>query len=153
MAEAEIITKDFSFRVVCSSGTYIRTLAEDIGKRLGMSAHLTALRRTRAGGCHLSQTVTLEQLAEIADAGCADKGLISMADAVALPEIELNYEDRKAVAHGRSIKRHERDGKGGSWEDGAQAKLCGEDRRLLAIASYDSSQSLWRPRVVLADVG
>jgi tRNA pseudouridine55 synthase len=156
VADTEIITKDFSFRVVCSSGTYIRTLAEDIGKRLGIGAHLTVLRRTRAGGCHLAQAVTLERLAELAAAGRADEVLISMADAIALPEIELNNEERKAIAHGRSIKhdwRDRHDGYSGNWEEGAQAKLCDGDRRLLAIAGYDAGQSIWRPRVVLADAG
>ena len=42
-------TFDFEVRVVCSSGTYIRTLAEDFGKRLNVGAHLVELRRTRAG--------------------------------------------------------------------------------------------------------
>jgi tRNA pseudouridine55 synthase len=144
-ATAETITKDFCFRVVCSSGTYVRTLAEDIGKRLGIGAHLATLRRTRAGGCRLEQAVTLEHLAELADAGAAEKVFISMVDAVAMPEIVLSDDERKAVAHGRSIKRD------GPWGHEAQAKLCDRDRRLLAIAGYDVVQSVWRPRVVFAD--
>ncbi|MEP7337233.1 MAG: tRNA pseudouridine(55) synthase TruB [Acidobacteriota bacterium] len=143
-------TRDFAFRVVCSSGTYVRTLAEDIGKKLGIGAHLIALRRTRAGGCRLVQAVTLEQLAELAEADRDGEVLISMADAVALPEIELNDEERKAITHGRSIKH---DWRRWNWEDGTQAKLCDGDRRLLAIAGYDAGQAMWRPRVVLADVG
>ena len=49
----------------CSAGTYIRTLAEDIGKKLGTGAHLAELRRTRAGKFDLSKAVTLEKLEEI----------------------------------------------------------------------------------------
>lgn len=48
--------------VKCSKGTYIRTLAEDIGEALGCGAHLTALRRVETGGFHVSQSVTLEAL-------------------------------------------------------------------------------------------
>jgi len=48
--------------VRCSKGTYIRTLAEDIGERLGCGAHLAALRRTGSGALDLSQSVTIEQL-------------------------------------------------------------------------------------------
>lgn len=49
-------------RVSCSKGTYIRTLAEDIGRELGCGAHVAGLRRTQAGPFDLSQSVTLEQL-------------------------------------------------------------------------------------------
>jgi tRNA pseudouridine55 synthase len=54
-------------RVTCSKGTYIRTLAEDIGEALGCGAHLTALRRTAVGDLTLAGAVTLEQLGEQAD--------------------------------------------------------------------------------------
>src|SRR5262245_17456806 len=57
---------EFSFRVVCSSGTYIRALAEEIGRLLGAGAHLTQLRRMRAGNCSLDSAVTLEELADLA---------------------------------------------------------------------------------------
>lgn len=146
-ADVETITQDFSFRVVCSSGTYIRTLAEDVGKKLGIGAHLIALRRTRAGDCRLAQAVTLERLTELAEADRTDEILISMTDAVGLPEIELDDEERKAVTHGRSIRRN------GSWQHGAQAKLCDSNQRLVAIAGYDIGLSVWHPHVVLADAG
>src|SRR4051794_16018824 len=50
--------------VTCSTGTYVRALARDLGRALGVGAHLTALRRTRAGGIGLDQARTLDQLAE-----------------------------------------------------------------------------------------
>ena len=53
-------------RVTCSKGTYIRTLAEDIGNRLGCGAHLTALRRTQVGPLSVVDAVTLDTLREIA---------------------------------------------------------------------------------------
>ncbi|HMV86643.1 MAG TPA: tRNA pseudouridine(55) synthase TruB [Blastocatellia bacterium] len=134
---------DFSFRVVCSSGTYIRTLAEDIGKQLGVGAHLTALRRTRAGDCRLAQAVTLEQLAELAEAGRVGEVLIPMAEAVNLPEIQLNAEECRAIAHGRSIRRRE------DWQTETPAKLCNDLGQLLAIAEYDARRATWQPRVVM----
>ncbi len=54
--------------VRCSKGTYIRTLAEDLGELLGCGAHLSALRRTHSGPLHLEQAVTLEQLESEDDA-------------------------------------------------------------------------------------
>jgi tRNA pseudouridine55 synthase len=141
--DAQPGARDFSFRVVCSSGAYIRTLAEDIGKFLGVGAHLTRLRRTRAGRCGLNAAVTLERLAELAESGRLDQAMIPMADAVAMPALRLDEGERKRIFHGRSIKRS------GDWVNGAQAKLCDEKNHLIAIAEYDSSESLWRPRVVL----
>ncbi|MGE0215440.1 tRNA pseudouridine(55) synthase TruB [Mycolicibacterium sp.] len=55
---------DVDVEVDCSSGTYVRALARDVGAALGVGGHLTALRRTRVGGFGLDQARTLEQLAE-----------------------------------------------------------------------------------------
>ncbi len=136
--------EEFSFRVVCTAGTYIRTLAEDIGKRLGAGAHLTALRRTRAGSGRLSKAVTLEALSDLAVQDRLAEVLVSMADAVELPEVILSEEECKAIAHGRSIPRT------GDWDAGTLAKLCDAERNLLAIAEFDPVKSGWQPRAVLA---
>lgn len=66
---SELVVLDYSwpnltFQVSCSSGTYIRALAHDIGQKLGCGAYLTALRRTRIGSYSIDQAKTLEQLAE-----------------------------------------------------------------------------------------
>jgi tRNA pseudouridine55 synthase len=53
--------------VHCSKGTYIRTLAEDIGEKLGCGAHLSALRRTESGPFHLEESITLEELERLAE--------------------------------------------------------------------------------------
>jgi tRNA pseudouridine55 synthase len=58
---------DFDVLVDCSSGTYIRALARDLGELLGVGGHLTALRRTRVGVFGLEQALTLDQLGELAD--------------------------------------------------------------------------------------
>jgi tRNA pseudouridine55 synthase len=60
-------TPTFSMRVTCSKGTYIRTLAEDIGEALGCGAHLTGLRRTAVGDLSLAGAVTLEQIEQHTD--------------------------------------------------------------------------------------
>src|SRR5476651_972193 len=59
---------DVTFRVTCSKGTYVRTLAEDMGETLGCGAHLVALRRTGVGALTLEHAVTLDTLAEAAPA-------------------------------------------------------------------------------------
>ncbi len=53
---------EIDFRVLCTKGTYVRTLAHDLGQRLGCGAHLSALRRIASGNLNVSRAVTLEQL-------------------------------------------------------------------------------------------
>jgi tRNA pseudouridine55 synthase len=138
----EVSTKDFVIRVVCSAGTYVRTLAEDIGRQLGLGAHLTALRRTRAGHCALERAITLDQLAALSEIAQIEQMLIAPVDALALPELRLNDDECKAVRHGRSLRRDE------VWPDQARAQLCDANRQLVAIAEFDVTKKLWQPRVV-----
>ncbi len=79
--------------VVCSKGTYVRTLAEDIGEALGCGAHLTALRRTGSGPLTLEGAVTLEQLAAMSEA--ERDALLQPADTLLAdcPVVRLNDED------------------------------------------------------------
>src|SRR5437870_5853600 len=58
-------TCDVAVRVVCSAGTYIRALAEDFGKQLGVGAHLAELRRTRAGAFRIENAIRLDELVDI----------------------------------------------------------------------------------------
>jgi tRNA pseudouridine55 synthase len=156
-ANARTAPAEFSFRVVCSSGTYIRTLAEEIGATLGVGAHLTRLRRTRSGSLSLDDAVTLEELADLSRSGRRDQVMRSMADVIAMPAVQIGPEDRKRVSHGRSIEHpaegpdKEAEGGRANYANGALAKLCDKKNQLIAIAEFDSVQTLWRPRVVLID--
>lgn len=60
---------EIDIEVHCSKGTYIRTLAEDIGEKLGCGAHLSALRRTASGPFNIEDSVTIEELEKLADSG------------------------------------------------------------------------------------
>jgi tRNA pseudouridine55 synthase len=86
---------DVDVRVTCSSGTYIRALARDLGRALGVGGHLTALRRTRVGPYVASQARTLDQLA-------TDPAAIplAVAAAAAFPRRDLTQAQAGAVAHG-----------------------------------------------------
>ncbi len=59
---------EIDFRVLCTKGTYVRTLAHDLGQRLGCGAHLKALRRISSGTLNVSRAVTLEQLQKMTPA-------------------------------------------------------------------------------------
>ncbi|HEU5024316.1 MAG TPA: tRNA pseudouridine(55) synthase TruB [Spirillospora sp.] len=89
----EVIDVDAS--VACSSGTYIRALARDLGAALGCGGHLTALRRTRVGPYDLAMARTLDQLGEKLE-------ILPMAEAVAavFPRRDVSEDDARKVAHG-----------------------------------------------------
>jgi tRNA pseudouridine55 synthase len=86
---------DLDVRVVCSSGTYVRALARDLGAGLGVGGSLIALRRTRVGPYGLDQARTLDQLADAFD-------VLPIADAarLAFPARELTDDEARRLAHG-----------------------------------------------------
>ncbi|MFD0541531.1 tRNA pseudouridine(55) synthase TruB [Actinomadura luteofluorescens] len=86
---------DVDASVSCSSGTYIRALARDLGASLGCGGHLTALRRTRVGPYDLSMARTLDRLGEKLE-------ILPMAEAVAsvFPRRDVSDDDARKVAHG-----------------------------------------------------
>jgi tRNA pseudouridine55 synthase len=90
---------DVDVRVRCSSGTYVRALARDLGVTLGVGGHLTALRRTRVGPYLASQARTLDQLT-------AELGIIplAVAAAAAFPRRDLTPEQASSVAHGARLE-------------------------------------------------
>jgi tRNA pseudouridine55 synthase len=96
----------FDLRVACSKGTYIRTLAADIGSALGCGAHLAALRRTRVGSLDIAQAVTLETIE--AKAGELRDSLLQPTDALLteLPAERLDEADAARLMQGQPIRRH-----------------------------------------------
>ena len=92
---------DLDVTVACSSGTYIRALARDLGAALGVGGHLTALRRTQVGPYGLAQAHTLEELAAVVE-GAQPLPVLSLAAAaaVAFPRYDVDGEQAKTIAHG-----------------------------------------------------
>ncbi len=91
-----------AIRLVCSSGFYVRSLAHEIGRRLGCGAHLESLRRTRAGEFTLAQAVPLAVLeAEGLDAMAR---IVPLADLLpALPHVVVNERGARRAAHGNTL--------------------------------------------------
>jgi tRNA pseudouridine55 synthase len=143
--DTELKTLDFGLRVLCSAGTYIRTLAEDIGRKLGTGAHLAELRRTKAGKFAIEKAVTLEQLEEAVSAETIETVLISMNEAVShLAEIRLTAEEIGKIKNGVKLERDLAETK-----NATVLRLTDERENLLAIALYDESEKLIRPKLVL----
>ncbi len=92
---------DVDVLVECSSGTYVRALARDLGAALGVGGHLTALRRTRVGPFTLAGARTLDELADL-----ADPVTLPLAEAVrtAMPVRTVDVEQARALSYGQSLE-------------------------------------------------
>ena len=89
---------DLDVVIDCSSGTYIRALARDLGAKLGVGGHLTALRRTRVGG------YTIEQAASLPEPGDPINIISSFEASKAFPTLELSEQDATDLRHGKRLK-------------------------------------------------
>ncbi|MGP3688796.1 tRNA pseudouridine(55) synthase TruB [Streptomyces sp. IBSNAI002] len=123
-AEAEDGTKvvDLVVSVVCSSGTYIRALARDLGADLGVGGHLTALRRTRVGPYKLDRARTLDQLQEELTVMP-----IGEAAAAAFPRWDLDARRASLLANGVRIEMPD------AYEAGRTVAVFGPDGTLLGL--------------------
>lgn len=101
---------DVTATVSCSSGTYIRALARDIGRALGVGGHLTALRRTRVGSFTLDQAHSLDDLTQtVSDGGTVDTLDINQAAELLFPVRRLDAGEATDLSHGRRISAHTAD--------------------------------------------
>ncbi len=137
IASGCVPTSNRRIRVVCSAGTYIRTLAEDIGREIGVGAHLTELRRIRSGRFGIDEAVSLDAI--------TDNDLRPMELAVDhLPHFVLR-EDRVAkTLNGMSTRDLS-----GAFTDGQQIRMNSPDGDLIAIGVFDDTEKVVQPKVVL----
>ncbi len=127
--------------VHCSSGTYVRSLANDIGDRLGIGAHLVGLRRTRSGQFTLRDSVSLRRLREAFDTGDWAQYLIPAAEALSdWRTIVLDADLLELVRHGHRFPAEE--GVKG-W-----ARALTEQGDLVALLEVVEEDREWQPRKV-----
>lgn len=131
--------RDVTFRVVCSKGTYVRTLCADIGQALGVGGHLFALERRRVGPLSVDQALTVDQIADHLAIGTLRDHMMTLDQVLdRLPTVVVNGEQARRVLHGAPVS-----------PDGARrlpavsepvsVRLKDELGRLLAIGTYDST--------------
>lgn len=121
---------DVDVEVDCSSGTYVRALARDIGTDLGVFGHLTALRRTRVGDFHIDQAVTLPE-----DLDVPAPALISLAEAARtlLPVVTVDAGRARALMQGKTVPA-------GDWHAAPDADDSGS--REVAVVCDDALVSV-----------
>jgi len=141
-------TVDLAVRVVCSAGTYVRTLAEDLGTQLGTGAHLATLRRTRAGEFPAAAAITLLQLQEIVADGSLGTILIPPELVLRnLPFVHLNPSEAQRARHGMAIRIENEIARG--WSPDQEITMRDDEGRLIAVGNYDAASRLLLPRVVI----
>lgn len=132
---------DLTVTVECSAGTYIRSLAHDIGNRLEVGGHLAALRRTMSGVFSLSDAVQLAELERALGAGTWERYMHPAADALPdIPLVEVSPDHQELVRHGHRIPA----------EGGAEGLARGVDEggELIAILEATDDGTEWHPRKV-----
>jgi tRNA pseudouridine55 synthase len=139
-------TYDFEVRVVCSSGTYVRTLAEDFGKRLQVGAHLAELRRTRVGDFQIQHAQTLEQIkVSVAEEALGTIMLPTDAALARFPFMDLSAVDVRRIQNGMPVHVSEV-----KWSNGERVRLRDEQGTLIAVAEFDAASASFHPSVVIA---
>ncbi|WP_313952096.1 tRNA pseudouridine(55) synthase TruB, partial [Accumulibacter sp.] len=133
----ELLLLDFSgdrcrLRVACSKGTYIRSLAEDLGHALGCGAHLTALRRVAVGALRVADAVTLDQLAAYSEDQRSCWLLAPDTLLQSLPAVHLDDEAALRFVHGNPVSSSCLPGK---------CRVYGQDR-LLGLGEVDEQGSV-----------
>ena len=131
--------------VHCSSGTYVRSLANDLGEKLGTGAYLVGLRRTKSGRFSLRDAVPLRKLQESFNAGDWYQYLIPAAEALGdWPAVELNPDDVEGIRHGHRVKA------GPDAQPGMVRGVStqGELVALMELVTGEDNVSAWQPRKV-----
>jgi tRNA pseudouridine55 synthase len=143
------------FAVECSGGTYVRSLAHDLGQKLGCGGHLAGLRRTAVAEFKESFAVTLERLQEAVQQGRLDPCIVRLEALLPdCPELVVHGREEAAVRHGHqfALAQALRPGRGeaaGRTPVVALLKILNPERRLIAVARHVSG-SVYHPHLVLA---
>jgi tRNA pseudouridine55 synthase len=147
-------------RVECSAGFYVRSLAHDLGERLGTGAHLAGLRRTRSGDYRISQAIPLEAIEQEHDAAAA--GFVPLASMLPrLSSVVLTFDGTRRARHGLDLGPNDLTSRGGdteapappappaSSEAGEWVRLLGPEGNLVGLARPVAGSGLLHPSVVL----
>jgi tRNA pseudouridine55 synthase len=131
--------------VHCSSGTYVRSLANDLGEKLGTGAYLVGLRRTKSGRFSLRDATPLRKLQEAFHAGNWYQFLIPAAEALGdWPAVELSPDDVEGVRHGHRVKAAA-DAQPGMVRG---VSTQGELVALMELAAGEDGSPEWQPKKV-----
>lgn len=142
----------FTLDIICGKGTYIRSLAHDLGEALGTGAVMKTLTRLRVGPFSLEDSITLPQLEEAFRSGYGEKYLYPL-DFVLLhlPALIVGRELQCALVHGSPITPQSDHRVGPEpAKDGDLSRVYDTEGRFLGIARFDALNGNWRPDKIFA---
>lgn len=131
--------------IECSKGTYVRSLIDDLGKKLGACAAMTSLRRTRACGFGLPDCVTLDALRELTESGRADEIIRPVESLfVTFPEIIVSDAQAKRFSNGGALDISRTRLRNDPPPDGAVLRVFDGEKRFLGLAKAEEKSGLLR---------
>ena len=140
----EWIPPRLTLAIECSKGTYIRSLAHDLGMQLGCCAYLEALVRTRSGPFTLSDSITLEQFADAVETNSIQHYSFPLDKALEqYPAMKLDVETAERIKHGNIFNNPVANNSG-------LARVYDTNGAFIAIAEWNEEQQAWQPKKVFA---
>jgi len=141
-------SQELEIEVECGRGTYIRSLAHDLGQALGCGAHLSGLTRTRIGPFAIEDALTMNELeARIVDGTWADQLANPDAALLSLPSMTVSPEEEGRLRHGQAIAANLEPG-----AIGCEARAYSDSGSFVGIVVHDASDGTWRPRKIFQEV-
>ena len=140
-----------TFKTLCSKGTYIRTLCDDIGRKLGTGAHLYELERSGIGQYGIDESLSFNELESIIQGEPINKGIYTMDEALSwLPEFKIKDILLKQVVHGNPIKLNNRTDFSDNLKSAAGIRIKSHDGALLAIGSFSAVKNMIKMDIVFS---
>jgi len=135
-----------TIEVECSKGTYIRSLAHDLGQLVGCGAHLKELIRTRSGPFHIEHAVSLAELEEAFRSGDWRRFVYPPDHALShLEAIAVDAAGEQEVRYGKPLAMEVQ-----TATEGEYRRVHSTEGRFLGIVRFDAQAGLWRPKIVFA---
>jgi tRNA pseudouridine55 synthase len=135
---------DAVIEVECGRGTYIRSLAHDLGQVLGCGAHLSALTRTRIGRFAIEEALAMDDMERRLAHGTWEEAVAPIETALgSLPKVTFNAEDEGRLRHGLQVSGTVEGGPGGK-----EARGVAVNGELIGIVAWDGESGSWRPRKI-----
>lgn len=134
-----------TMRVVCSKGTYIRTLCADMGAKLGCGGTMQSLKRTRVGSFGLKDARTLGQLQRLKEEGRLREAVLPVDSVFAeCPSLHIRDEFRKLTDNGNAFFP-EQTKEGELYAPGSRVRIYRQDESFVGIYTYESGRGWYRP--------
>ncbi|MGD9579801.1 MAG: tRNA pseudouridine(55) synthase TruB [Vampirovibrionia bacterium] len=130
-------------KIDCSSGTYIRSIANDLGKNLKCGAYLSSLQRTLSSGLKIDNSYTLEEVEQIATEGNVESILVSPQSLISWPEHLIGFGQIERISKGQFFKLTK-----DSYINEQKVFLVNKESKLIAIGEYDQTEQIIKPKLV-----